>query len=393
MRNVMIASGCRTAIGKFGGTLAAIPATTLGSIVIKEAIKRANITPDKVDEVIMGIVLQAGLGQNAARQAAIAAKIPVEVPSMAINKLCASGLKSVILGAQSIMLKEADIVVAGGMENMSNAPYLLSNARWGYRMGNGEIVDTMIYDGLTDVFNQYHMGVTAENVAEKYNLSRREQDEFALLSQQKTEKTQKSGRFNDEIVPIEIPQKKEAPIIFKEDEFPRRNMTFETLSKLKPAFKKEGTVTAGNASGINDGAAAVVLASEESIKSLNLKPLARIISYASSGIDPAIMGLGPISATKKALKKANLTIDKLDLIELNEAFAAQSIAVLRELKADISKVNVNGGAIALGHPIGASGCRILITLLYEMQKRNARFGLATLCVGGGMGCALIVEKI
>lgn len=393
MRNVMIASGCRTAIGKFGGTLAAIPATTLGSIVIKEAIKRANITPDMVDEVIMGIVLQAGLGQNAARQAAIAAKIPVEVPSMAINKLCASGLKSVILGAQSIMLKEADIVVAGGMENMSNAPYLLSNARWGYRMGNGEIVDTMIYDGLTDVFNQYHMGVTAENVAEKYNLSRREQDEFALLSQQKTEKTQKSGRFNDEIVPIEIPQKKEAPIIFKEDEFPRRNMTFETLSKLKPAFKKEGTVTAGNASGINDGAAAVVLASEESIKSLNLKPLARIISYASSGIDPAIMGLGPISATKKALKKANLTIDKLDLIELNEAFAAQSIAVLRELKADISKVNVNGGAIALGHPIGASGCRILITLLYEMQKRNARFGLATLCVGGGMGCALIVEKI
>ena len=393
MRNVMIASGCRTAIGKFGGTLAAIPATTLGSIVIKEAIKRANITPDMVDEVIMGIVLQAGLGQNAARQAAIAAKIPVEVPSMAINKLCASGLKSVILGAQSIMLKEADIVVAGGMENMSNAPYLLSNARWGYRMGNGEIVDTMIYDGLTDVFNQHHMGVTAENVAEKYNLSRREQDEFALLSQQKTEKTQKSGRFNDEIVPIEIPQKKEAPIIFKEDEFPRRNMTFETLSKLKPAFKKEGTVTAGNASGINDGAAAVVLASEESIKSLNLKPLARIISYASSGIDPAIMGLGPISATKKALKKANLTIDKLDLIELNEAFAAQSIAVLRELKADISKVNVNGGAIALGHPIGASGCRILITLLYEMQKRNARFGLATLCVGGGMGCALIVEKI
>ncbi|TZE82806.1 acetyl-CoA C-acetyltransferase [Calorimonas adulescens] len=392
MNNVVIVSAARTAIGKFGGSLTSIPAPDLGAAVIKEVLKRADIKPRDVNEVILGNVLQAGLGQNPARQAAIKAGIPVEVPSMTINKVCGSGLKSVILGAQAIMLGDADIVVAGGMENMSRAPYLLNDARWGYRMNDGKLVDEMVYDGLTDVFNQYLMGITAENVAVKYNITREDQDRFALESQQKAERAQKEGRFNEEIVPIEIPQRKGEPIVFKEDEFPRHGTTYEALAKLKPAFKEGGTVTAGNASGINDGAAAVVLMSENKAKSLGLKPLARIRSYSSAAGEPSIMGIVPIYATRKALEKAGLTVDDMDLIEANEAFAAQSVAVARELKFPMDRVNVNGGAIALGHPIGASGCRILVTLLHEMQKRNSRYGLATLCIGGGQACAVVVER-
>ncbi|MDI3533912.1 MAG: acetyl-CoA C-acetyltransferase [Thermosediminibacterales bacterium] len=392
MKEVVIASAVRTPIGTFGGSLATVSAVDLGSLVIKEALKRAKVEPEKVDEVFMGCVLQAGLGQNVARQCAIKAGIPIEVPSMTINKVCGSGLRSISLAYQSIVSGFNEIVVAGGTENMSQAPFLLKNARWGYRMGHGELVDEMIFGGLTDIFNGYHMGITAENVAEKYNISRQEQDEFGVMSQNKAEAAIKAGKFKDEIVPVEIPQRKGDPKIFDTDEHPRFGTTIEKVSKLKPAFKKDGTVTAGNASGINDGAAAVVVMTKEKAEELGIEPLATIVSWGSGGVDPSVMGLGPIPATKKALERAGLTIEDMDLIEANEAFAAQSIAVARELNFDMEKVNVNGGAIALGHPIGASGARILVTLLYEMKKRNAKYGLATLCIGGGMGTSLIVKR-
>ncbi|HHY79635.1 MAG TPA: acetyl-CoA C-acetyltransferase, partial [Thermoanaerobacter sp.] len=383
MREVVIVSGARTAIGKFGGSLAGIPVVDLGAIVIKEALKRANIAPEQVDEVLMGNVIQAGLGQNPARQSAVKAGIPVEVTSATINMVCGSGLRTVAMAAQAIMTGDAEIVVAGGMENMSRAPYLLNEARFGYRMNDGKIVDSMVYDGLTDVFNQYLMGITAENVAERYGITREEQDEFALRSQKLAEAAITSGRFNDEIVPVLIPQKKGDPIEFKTDEHYRPGTTLEALSKLKPAFKPNGTVTAGNASGINDGAAAVVVMSKDKAKELGITPLATIKSYAYAGVDPSVMGLGPIYSTRKALDKAGLKIEDIDLIEANEAFAAQALAVAKELKFNMNKVNVNGGAIALGHPIGASGARILVTLLYEMKKRGSHLGLATLCIGGG----------
>ena len=391
MREVVIVSGARTAIGKFGGSLAGIPVVDLGAIVIKEALKRANIAPEQVDEVLMGNVIQAGLGQNPARQSAVKAGIPVEVTSATINMVCGSGLRTVAMAAQAIMTGDAEIVVAGGMENMSRAPYLLNEARFGYRMNDGKIVDSMVYDGLTDVFNQYLMGITAENVAERYGITREEQDEFALRSQKLAEAAITSGRFNDEIVPVLIPQKKGDPIEFKTDEHYRPGTTLEALSKLKPAFKPNGTVTAGNASGINDGAAAVVVMSKDKAKELGITPLATIKSYAYAGVDPSVMGLGPIYSTRKALDKAGLKIEDIDLIEANEAFAAQALAVAKELKFNMNKVNVNGGAIALGHPIGASGARILVTLLYEMKKRGSHLGLATLCIGGGMGISMIVE--
>ncbi|MBE6055501.1 acetyl-CoA C-acetyltransferase, partial [Clostridium sp.] len=391
MKNVVIASAVRTPIGKFGGTLKSVSAIELGSIVIKEALKRAKVKPEEVDEVIMGNVLQAGLGQNSTRQSAVAAGIPVEVPSFTINKVCGSGLRSVSLAAQLIKLGDDDIVVAGGTENMSAAPYLLEKARWGQRMGDGKIVDEMIRDGLWESFNDYHMGVTAENIAEQWGITREDQDEFSAKSQQKAEKAVKEGRFKEEIVPVVIKSKK-GETVFDTDEFPRFGTTKESLSKLRPAFKKDGTVTAGNASGINDGAAALVIMSEEKAKELGVKPLAKIVSYGSSGVDPKIMGYGPFYATKKTLEKANLKIEDMDLIEANEAFAAQSLAVAKDLGFDIDKVNVNGGAIALGHPIGCSGARILTTLLYEMEKRDSKHGLATLCIGGGMGTAIIVER-
>ena len=384
MREVVIASAARTALGSFGGSLKDVPATELGAIVIKEAIKRAGIKGEQVEEVVMGNVIQAGLGQNPARQATLKAGLP--------NKVCGSGLRCVALAAQMIKAGDADIVVAGGMENMSAAPYVLDKARWGQRMGDGKLVDAMIKDGLWDAFNNYHMGVTAENIAKEWNLSREEQDAFAAASQQKAEAAIKAGKFKDEIVPVVIPQRKGEPKVFDTDEFPRFGTTTETLAKLRPAFIKDGTVTAGNASGINDGAAAFVVMSAEKAEELGIKPMAKIVSYGSKGLDPAIMGYGPFHATKKALEIAGLTVDDLDLIEANEAFAAQSLAVAKDLKFDMSKVNVNGGAIALGHPVGASGARILTTLLYEMEKRDAKKGLATLCIGGGMGTALIVER-
>ena len=393
MKDVVIVSAVRTAIGTFGGSLKDVPAVDLGALVIKEAVNRAGIKPELVDEVIMGNVIQAGLGQNTARQAAVKSGLPEEVPAMTINKVCGSGLRSVALAAQMIKAGDADVVVAGGMENMSAAPYVLKSSRWGQRMGDGKMVDTMINDALWDAFNNYHMGVTAENIAEQWNLTREEQDAFSAASQQKAEKAIKEGRFKDEIVPVVIPQRKGEPKVFDTDEFPRFGTTVETLGKLKPCFKKDGTVTAGNASGINDGAAAFVVMSAEKAKELGVKPLAKIVSYGSKGLDPAIMGYGPFHATKKALEVSGLTIDDIDLIEANEAFAAQSLAVAKDLKFDMNKVNVNGGAIALGHPVGASGARILTTLLYEMEKRDAKKGLATLCIGGGMGTALIVERI
>jgi acetyl-CoA C-acetyltransferase len=392
MREVVIASAVRTAIGSFGGSLKDIPAVDLGALVIKEALNRAGVKPEMVEEVVLGNVLQAGLGQNPARQAVVKAGLPVEVPAMTINKVCGSGLRAVALACQMIIAEDADIVVAGGMENMSRAPYVLYDARWGQRMGNGTMVDSMINDGLWDAFNNYHMGITAENIAEKWQLTREMQDEFALQSQLKAEKAIKEGKFMAEIVPVSIPQRKGEPKVFDTDEFPRAGSTIEGITKLKPSFKKEGTVTAANASGINDGAAALVIMSGEKAKELGVKPLARIVSYAQGGLDPAIMGYGPFVATKKALEKAKLTVEDLDLIEANEAFAAQSLAVTKDLKFDMAKVNVNGGAIALGHPIGASGARILVTLLHEMQSRDAKRGLATLCIGGGMGTALIVER-
>lgn len=393
MRNVVIVEAVRTAIGSFNGTLQNTAATDLGAVVVKEVLERANVAPETVDEVVLGNILQAGLGQGPARQAAVNAGVPYEVPSTTINKLCGSGLTAVHLAAQAIQLGEADIVVAGGMENMTQAPYILPQARQGYRMGDGKLIDTMLHDGLTDAFHHYHMGITAENLAEKYNITREEQDAFAAQSQQKTEAAQKAGRFNDEIVPVEVKSRKET-ITFDRDEFPRAGVVAEKLASMRPAFKKDGTVTAANASGINDGAAALLLMSEDKANELSLKPYARIVSNAVAGVDPAIMGIGPVPATKKALEKANLTIDDIDLIEANEAFAAQSLAVAKDLAFDMNKVNVNGGAIALGHPVGASGARILVTLLHEMKKRDdVKYGLATLCVGGGQGVSTIVEKL
>jgi acetyl-CoA C-acetyltransferase len=391
MRDVVIVSAVRTAIGTFGGTLSNTPATELGAIVIKEALNRAGIPGDQVDEVIMGNVLQAGLGQGPARQAALKAGLPIEVSSMAINKLCGSGLKAVHLAAQAIQTGAAEIVVAGGMENMSLAPYLLPKGRTGYRMGDGKVIDSMIADGLQCAMNNYHMGITAENLAEKYSLTREEQDEFAAWSQQKAEAAINEGRFKDEIVAVEIPQRKGDPIRFETDEFPRAGVTAEGLSKLKPAFKKDGTVTAANASGINDGAAALVLMSREKAEELGITPMAVIRGNGTAGVDPSIMGIGPVPATKKALQFAGLSMNDMDLIEANEAFAAQALSVGRELEFSNEKLNVNGGAIALGHPIGASGARVLVTLLHEMKRRNSRYGLATLCIGGGQGIATVVE--
>lgn len=392
MREVVIASAVRTAIGAFGGSLKDVAAADLGATVIKEAINRAGIKGEDVQEVIMGNVLQAGLGQNVARQAVIKAGLPKEVPAFTLNKVCGSGLRAVSLACQMIKAGDADIIIAGGMESMSKAPYILQTARWGQRMGNGQMVDVMINDGLWDAFNNYHMGITAENIAEQWGLTREEQDAFALASQQKTEKAIKEGKFKDEIVPVLIPQRKGDPVAFDTDEYPKFGTTQESLTKLKPAFKKDGTVTAGNASGINDGAAALVIMSAEKAQELGVTPLAKITSYGSAGLEPSIMGYGPFHATKIALEKANLTVEDLDLIEANEAFASQSLAVGKDLNFDMDKVNVNGGAIALGHPIGASGARILVTLLHEMKKRDAKKGLATLCIGGGMGTALIVER-
>ncbi|WP_077369525.1 acetyl-CoA C-acetyltransferase [Anaerosalibacter sp. Marseille-P3206] len=392
MREVVIASAVRTPIGTFGGSFKNVSAVDLGTAAVKEAIKRAGIEANQVEELIFGNVLQAGLGQNVARQVSVAAGIPIEVPSFTVNKVCGSGLKTVALAAQAILAGESDIIVAGGTENMSRAPYILNDARWGQRMGDGKLVDYMIHDGLWDIFNDYHMGITAENVAEKWNLTREEQDEFSLQSQLRAEEAIKSGRFKDEIVPIEVPQRKKDPIIVDTDEHPRFGSTIEGMAKLRPAFKKDGTVTAGNASGINDGAAALVIMSKEKADELGIKPLATIVSYASAGVEPSLMGTGPIPSSRKALLKANLTIDDIDLVEANEAFAAQSLAVVKELGLDPEKTNVNGGAIALGHPIGASGARILVTLLYEMAKRDAHQGLATLCIGGGQGIALIVRR-
>lgn len=393
MREVVIASAVRTALGSFGGSLKDVPAVDLGALVIKEALNKAGVKPECVDEVLMGNVIQAGLGQNPARQAAVKAGLPVEIPSMTINKVCGSGLRCVALAAQMIKAGDADVIVAGGMENMSQGPYVLRTARFGQRMGDGKMVDAMVNDALTDAFNGYHMGITAENIAEQWGLTREMQDEFAANSQIKAEAAIKAGKFKDEIVPVVIPQRKGDPIVFDTDEFPRFGTTVEKLAKLKPAFVKDGTVTAGNASGINDGAAAFVVMSAEKAAELGVKPLAKIVSYGSKGLDPAIMGYGPFHATKKALEAANLTVEDMDLIEANEAFAAQSLAVAKDLNFDMSKVNVNGGAIALGHPVGASGARILTTLLYEMEKRDAKRGLATLCIGGGMGTALIVERV
>ena len=392
MREVVIVSAVRTAIGTFGGSLKDVPAAELGAIVIKEAVNKAGIKPELVEEVVMGNVIQAGQGQNVARQAAIKAGLPVEIPSMTINKVCGSGLRSVALAAQMIKAGDCDVVVAGGMENMSAAPYAIPGARWGQRMGDGKLVDTMIKDALWDAFNDYHMGVTAENIAKDWNLTREMQDEFALNSQLKAEKAIKEGKFVDEIVPVVIPQRKGEPKVFDQDEFPRFGATIEGMAKLKPAFIKNGTVTAANASGINDGAAAFVVMSAEKANELGLKPMAKILSYGSKGLEPSIMGYGPFHATKKALESAGLTVNDIDLIEANEAFAAQSLAVAKDLNFDMEKVNVNGGAIALGHPVGASGARILVTLLHEMERRESKRGLATLCIGGGMGTALIVER-
>jgi acetyl-CoA C-acetyltransferase len=392
MKEVVIVSAVRTAIGSFGGCFKDVPAVKLGAIVAKEALRRVNVKPEMVDEVIFGNVLQAGIGQNLARQVSVAAGIPYEVPSMTINKVCGSGLKTVELAAQAIMLGEADIVLAGGAENMSMAPYILPKARWGYRMGDGMVVDTMVSDGLTDIFNNYHMGITAENIAEQWNITRKDQDEFSLRSQNRAEKAIKEGRFKDEIVPVEIPQKKGDPVVIDTDEFPRFGATIESFEKLKPAFKKDGTVTAGSSSGINDGAAAVLLMSKEKAEELGLNVMATVVSYASAGVDPKIMGYGPVPASRKALSKANMTIEDIGLVEANEAFAAQSLAVVRDLQLDPEKTNVNGGAIALGHPIGCSGTRILVSLIHEMIKRDVNTGLATLCIGGGQGTALIIKR-
>ncbi len=391
MKEVVIVSAVRTAIGNFGGALKGISAPDLGSIAIKEALKRANVAPELVDEVYMGCILQAGLGQGVARQASINAGIPVENPATTINMLCGSGLRTISLAAQTILTGDNDIVVAGGTENMSQAPYVSNQTRWGAKMGDVKMVDTMVTDALTDAFNQYHMGVTAENLVEKYGITREEQDAFSSRSQNKAEKAQAEGKFKDEIVPVTIPQRKKEDIIFDADEFIKPGITPDKLGKLRPAFKKDGSVTAGNASGINDGAAAVVVMSKEKADELGLTPLATIVSYGNAGVDPSIMGIGPVNATKSALEKAKLQLEDMDLIEANEAFAAQALAVGKELQWVDDKVNVNGGAIALGHPVGASGARILVTLLHEMKKQKSTYGLATLCIGGGMGTSLIVK--
>ncbi|HTT12593.1 MAG TPA: acetyl-CoA C-acetyltransferase [Burkholderiaceae bacterium] len=392
MGNAVIVAAARTAIGKFGGTLAKVPAPELGAIVISEVLKRAGVKPDQVDEVIMGQVLTAGAGQNPARQALIKAGIPVSVPATTINVVCGSGLKAVMLAAQAIGNGDAEIVVAGGQENMSLAPHVLMNSRDGFRMGDVKMIDSMIVDGLWDVYNKYHMGITAENVAKQYGIDRSTQDAFALASQQKAAAAQDAGRFKDEIVAVMIPQKKGDPIAFLADEFINKKTNAEALAGLKPAFDKEGSVTAGNASGINDGAAAVLVMSDARAKALGVTPLARIKSFATTGVDPKIMGMGPVPASKRALAKADWKPADLDLMEINEAFAAQACAVNKEMGWDTSKINVNGGAIALGHPIGASGCRILVSLLHEMKRRGAKKGLASLCIGGGMGVALAVER-
>ena len=393
MRDVVIVSAARTPIGSYGGALKNTAARTLGTIAVKEAIKRAGIKSEQIDEVILGCVLQAALGQNVARQIAIDAEIPQEVPAMTINKVCGSGLRSVELAAQIIKSGDADIIVAGGVESMSNAPYAVPSARWGARMNDTKMVDCMVNDGLWEIFNGYHMGITAENIAEKYDISRQEQDEFAVASQQKAEAAIKSGRFKDEIVPVVIPQRKGDPIVFDTDEHPKYGATMEKTAKLRPAFKKDGgTVTAANASGINDSSCALIVMSRDKAEELGIKPICSIVSYASAGVDPAYMGLGPIPSSLKALAKAGMTVDQLDLVEANEAFASQSIAVKRDLGLDPEKLNVNGGAIALGHPIGSSGARILITLMFEMMKRpETDYGLATLCIGGGMGTACIIK--
>lgn len=394
MKEVVIVDAVRTPVGSFGGSLTGVPAVELGTIAVKELIKRTGIDPAQVEELIFGCVLQGGQGQNVARQVLIRSGIPHEVPAMTVNKVCASGLRTVSLAAQVIKAGDADVVIAGGTENMSSAPYAIGKARWGARMNDDVLLDLMIHDGLWEIFNDYHMGITAENVAEQYGISREEQDELGLLSQQRAEAAIKGGKFKDEIVPVVIPQRKGEPKIFDTDEHPRLGTTKDGLAKLRPAFKKDGTVTAGNASGINDGAAAILVMSAEKAKELGLKPLVKIVSYASAGVDPKIMGVGPIPATRKALEKAGLSLKDIDLIEANEAFAAQTLAVAKDLGLDKEKVNVNGGAIALGHPIGASGARIFTSLLYEMKKRDdVKKGLATLCVGGGMGAAIIVEKI
>ena len=390
-RKVVLAGACRTAIGTMGGMLSSIPAPDLGTIVVKEALKRAGVQPEQVDEVYMGCVIQAGLGQNPARQAAVNAGIPVEVPATTINVLCGSGLHCVILAAKLIGAGDADIIVAGGMENMSRAPYLVQDGRFGYRMGNAPIEDAMIRDALTDAFGGYHMGITAENIAEDWGLTREQLDEFAAWSQQKAQKAIEEGKFKDEIVPVEVKQKKQT-VIFDTDEGPRAGVTKESISGLRPAFKKDGVVTAANSSGINDAAAAIIVMSEEKAKELGVTPMATWIGGELAGVEPRIMGIGPVAATRKVMEKTGYQIGDFDLIEANEAFAAQSVAVGQDLGFDMDKLNVNGGAIALGHPVGCSGTRILVTLLYEMQKRNAQKGLATLCVGGGMGAAAIVEK-
>ena len=389
-QKVVLAGACRTAIGKMGGALSNTPAAELGSIVIREALNRAGVKPERVDEVLMGCVIQAGLGQNVARQATLKAGLPVEVPAVTINVVCGSGLNCVNMAAEMIRSGDADIVVAGGMENMSMAPFALDKARFGYRMNNGTLIDTMIKDALWDAFNDYHMIKTADNVAEKWGLTRQELDEFSVKSQNKCEAAQKAGRFKDEIVPVQVKVKKEM-VSFDTDEGPRAGSTIEALAKLR-AINPDGVTTAGNASGINDGAAAVVVMSEEKAKELGVKPMATWVAGALGGVDPSIMGVGPVAATKKVLARTGLKIEDFDLYEANEAFAAQSVAVGKELNFDPDKLNINGGAIALGHPVGASGCRILVTLLHEMQKSGANRGLATLCIGGGMGCATIVEK-
>ena len=392
MREVVIVSAARTPIGSFGGSLKGIPTRKLGAIAIKAAVERAGIKPEMVEEVIMGAVLQGGLGQNVARQMTLDAGLPIEVPAMTINKVCGSGLRAVELAAQIIKAGDADIVVAGGAENMSATAYAVPSARWGARMNNTQMIDMMVNDGLWDAFNGYHMGITAENVAEQWGITREELDEFSVISQNRAEEAIKAGKFKDEIVPVEIPQRKGDPIIFDTDEFPKFGTTTEKVAKLKGAFKKDGVVTAANASGINDAGAAVVVMSKEKADELGIKPLCTIKSYASAGVDPSIMGVGPVPASEKALKKAGLTVADMDLVEANEAFAAQSLAVRKDLGLDPEKTNVNGGAIAIGHPIGASGCRILISLIYEMMKRDSKYGLATLCIGGGMGTALVVER-
>jgi acetyl-CoA C-acetyltransferase len=390
--NVVIVAAARTAVGNFGGSLSGLPAHTLGATVIAEVVKRAGIKPEQVDEVIFGQVLTAGTGQNPARQAAIHAGLPNSVPSMTINKVCGSGLKTVHLAAQAIKCGDADIIIAGGQENMSLSPHVLPKSRNGQKMGDWKMQDSMIVDGLWDAFNDYHMGITTENIAKQYGISREEQDEFAAASQNKAEKAINAGKFEEEIVPVEIPQRKGDPIVFDKDEFPKPGVTAEGLTKLRPAFDREGTVTAANASGINDGAAAVLVMSESKAKELGLEPMATIKAYSSAGVDPAIMGTGPIPASKLCLEKAGWSVADLDLVEANEAFAAQAISVNRDLAWDTSKVNVNGGAISIGHPIGASGCRILVTLLHEMKRSDAKKGLATLCIGGGQGVALAVER-